>query len=166
MDVFEAQGVALPPDQFGIPPAGPDLPQIPVAHLKARRGGGARPTSGSDLSAAQLGRGRTVVAGGMVYVTSVGPIDLETGDLVDGPLTEQTKVCLRNLKTRLEGAGSSIDKVVWASWALRDSGDFDSFNAEWVRWFPGDAPVGQLTMMPPLQRRAGFRVSIGVIAEA
>ena len=34
------------------------------------------------------------------------------------------------------------------------------------RWFPGDAPIGQGTLMPPLQRRAGFRISIGVIAEA
>jgi hypothetical protein len=40
------------------------------------------------------------------------------------------------------------------------------FYEEWVRWFPGDAPVGQGTLMPPLQRRAGFRVSVGVIAEA
>jgi hypothetical protein len=26
---------------------------------------------------------------------------------------------------------------------LKDATDFDSFNEEWVRWFPGDAPVGQ-----------------------
>lgn len=31
---------------------------------------------------------------------------------------------------------------------------------------PGDSPVGQQSLMPPLQRRAGFRISIGVIAEA
>ncbi len=34
-----------------------------------------------------------------------------------------------------------------------------------MHWFPGDSPIGQGTLMPPLQRRAGFRVSIGVIAE-
>jgi hypothetical protein len=49
---------------------------------------------------------------------------------------------------------------------LRDPAEFDVFNEEWVRVFPGDAPVGQGTLMPPLQRRAGFRISIGVIAEA
>jgi pilus assembly protein CpaF len=166
MEVFEAQGVALPPDEFGIPPAGPDLPIIPPNRLKSRRGGGAGPNTGSEASAKEIGRGRTVAAGGMVYVTSVGPIDFETGEVAEGSLTEQTRACLRNLKTRLEGAGSTLEKVVWASWALRDPGDFDTFNAEWNRWFPGDAPVGQLTLMPPLQRRAGFRVSIGVIAEA
>ena len=56
--------------------------------------------------------------------------------------------------------------MVWANWSLCDPADADRFNEEWVRWFPGDAPVGQGTMMPPLQRRARFRVSIGVIAAA
>jgi hypothetical protein len=50
--------------------------------------------------------------------------------------------------------------------SLRDASEFDEFNEEWVRWFPGDQPIGQGTVLPPLQRRAGFRVSIGVIAEA
>ena len=60
--------------------------------------------------------------------------------------------------------GSSLEKVVWANWSLRDPTEFDEFNEEWIRWFPGEAPLGQLTIMPPLQRRAGFGVSIGVIA--
>ena len=73
---------------------------------------------------------------------------------------------LKLFKAKLEAAGSSLDKVVWANWSLRDPAEFDTFNDEWARWFPGDAPVGQGTLMPALQRRAGFRVSIGVIAEA
>ena len=81
-------------------------------------------------------------------------------------IKEHARQCLENLKAKLEGAGTSLDKIVWANWSLRDATEFDTFNEEWVRWFPGDAPVGQGTLMPPLQRRAGFRVSIGVIAEA
>ena len=70
-----------------------------------------------------------------------------------------------NLKAKLEAAGTSIDKVVWANWSLRDPTEFEIFNEEWVKLFPADGPVGQGTLMPPLQRRAGFRISIGVIAE-
>jgi len=102
----------------------------------------------------------------MVYVSTIGPIDPESGQVKSSAIKDQTRQCLSNLKTKLESAGSSLDKVVWANWALRDPTDFDVFNEEWVRWFPGDGPVGQGTLMPPLQRRAGFRVSIGVIAEA
>ena len=102
----------------------------------------------------------------MVYASSIGPVDPDTGQVVAGGIKEQTRQCLRNLEARLQAEGSSLEKVVWANWSLRDPGDFDAFNKEWVRRFPGDAPVGQGTLMPPLQRRAGFRISIGVIAEA
>ena len=78
----------------------------------------------------------------------------------------QTTQCLANLEAKLAAEGSSLQKVVWANWSLRNPEEFDAFNREWVRWFPGDSPVGQGTLMPPQQRRAGFRVSIGVIAEA
>ena len=102
----------------------------------------------------------------MVYVSSIGPIDPDSGEVKSGEIKDQTRQCLTNLKAKLEEAGSSLDKVVWANWSLRDPAEFDTFNEEWVRWFPGDTPIGQGTLMPPLQRRAGFRISIGVIAEA
>jgi enamine deaminase RidA (YjgF/YER057c/UK114 family) len=162
MPQFEKQGVRLPPGDFGIPAEDPNHPAPP---MKARWGV-------SEVSPAQLantlkvGIGKAVQAGGMVYVSSVGPIDPETGQIMATDIRGQTRQCMTNLQAKLEAAGSSLDKVAWASWSLRDPTEFDGFNEEWVRWFPGDAPIGQGTLMPPLQRRAGFRVSIGVIAEA
>ncbi len=99
-------------------------------------------------------------------MSSLGPIDLDTGKTDGSSIKAQTSRCLTNLKARLEAEGSSLDKIVWANWSLRDPQEFDAFNREWVRWFPGDAPIGQSTLMTPQQRRAGFRVVIGVIAEA
>jgi pilus assembly protein CpaF len=164
MDQFKRAGVELPPDEFGIPPLDPTK-QIKVRGLKNRWGGSTK-SDGPDIVATRLGRGRTVAAGGMVYISSVGPIDLETGQLAGESMKSQAARALANLKQRLEEAGSSLDKVVWVNWALRDPGDFDAFNEEWVKWFPGDMPVGQGTILPTLQRRAGFRLSLGVIAEA
>jgi len=123
-------------------------------------------TEALPASGPHIGLGRAVAAGGMVYVSSIGPIDPKTGMVTSGAIKEQTRQCLQNLKTRLETAGTSLDKVVWANWSLRDPTEFDTFNEEWVRWFPGETPIGQGTLMPLLQRRAGFRISIGVIAEA
>jgi pilus assembly protein CpaF len=132
---------------------------------------GIRPTfmaqlkrAGIELGAVPVGDGRAVVAGGTVYVSSIGPVDPETGEALLGSVTQQTRQAMANLKERLEGTGSSLDQVVWANWSLYDPADFDEFNEEWNRWFPGDPPLGQLTLMPPLQRRAGFAVSLGVIA--
>jgi enamine deaminase RidA (YjgF/YER057c/UK114 family) len=161
---FKTSGIELPPDEFGIPPEDPNKP-TPLGKDKGSLvfGDGMQ---GVDAPGVPVGMGRAVTAGGMVYVSSIGPIDPETGRVVGPSIKDQTRQCLHNLKARLEAAGSSMDKVVWANWSLRDPAEFDTFNEEWVRWFPGEAPVGQGTLMPPLQRRAGFRVSIGVIAEA
>ncbi|MEW5990379.1 MAG: RidA family protein [Chloroflexota bacterium] len=123
-------------------------------------------TSEADERPVTVGHGKAVKAGGMVYLSAVGPIDPATGQVVRGGMKEQTRQCLANLKSRLEAVGSSLEKVVWANWALREPGDFDIFNEEWARWFPGDSPVGQGTLMPLSHRRAGFSISIGVIAEA
>jgi pilus assembly protein CpaF len=159
MGQFERAGVELPAGEFGIPP---EDPANPVKPKKTRFG--ARTSATADLSPVPLGDGKAVVAGGMVYVTSIGPVDHDTGEVVTGSMKDQTRRCLANLSDRLEGVGSSLEKVVWANWSLKDATDFDEFNEEWNRWFPGEPPLGQLTIMPPLQRRAGFGVSLGVIA--
>jgi pilus assembly protein CpaF len=162
MGVFKANGIDLPPGDFGIPA---EDPARPTPRGKGRWTVGA--TDQADEAARPtVGQGRAVSAGGMVYVSSIGPIDPETGHVVSGEVKDQTRQCLHNLKAKLEAAGSSLDKVVWANWSLREASEFDTFSEEWSRWFPGDAPVGQGTLMPLSHRRAGFRVSVGVIAEA
>jgi pilus assembly protein CpaF len=164
MPQFKKNGVTLPDGEFGIPPEDPDHPD---RSLKARFiTGDASAAAASIAHAIEVGRGKTVKAGGMVYINGVGPVDPETGHISVGTIKDQTRQCLGNLKTQLEAAGTSLDKVVWANWALRETAEFDQFNEEWNRWFPGDPPLGQLTLLPPLQRRAGFRISVGVIAEA
>ena len=165
MSRFKAQGVDLPPGEFGIPPEDPAHP-TPRA-TASRAGAPATRSSPIDATGHPVGLGRAVRGRrhGLRLVDRPGrPGDRASSRRSD--VKDQTRQCLRNLKAKLEEAGTSLDKVVWANWSLRDPTEFDLFNEEWVRWFPGDEPVGQGTLMPALQRRAGFRISIGVIAEA
>ncbi|HEU4571819.1 MAG TPA: ATPase, T2SS/T4P/T4SS family [Candidatus Limnocylindrales bacterium] len=162
MPQFEKNGVTLPEGEFGIPPEDPDKPTRP---MKGRLSMGDQAQI-IDERAMRLGLGKAVVAGGMVYITSVGPVDPATNQLAGTSIKDHARQCLQNLTAKLEESGSSLDKVVWANWSLKDPTEFEAFNEEWVKWFPGEAPVGQGTLMPPLQRRAGFRVSVGVIAQA
>ncbi len=162
MPTFTIRGVALPPGEYGIPPQDPTQPM---------RAGKARWSFGGNSDASVsvppgLGRGRVVIAGGMAYVTGIGPVDPETSRVESPDIKLQTRQCLANLKVALEGAGSSMDEIVWANWSLREATDFDTFYEEWLRWFPGEAPMGQGTLLPLAHRRAGFRVSLGVIASA
>jgi pilus assembly protein CpaF len=160
MPAFKIRGVELPPDEYGIPPEDPN---------RSVRGGKSRWGISSfsespTRSAAEVGRGRAVMAGGMVYVSSVGPVDPESGQVASGDIKRQARQCISNVQAILEEHGSSLGDVVWANWSLREASEFDTFYEEWLRAFPDEAPVGQGTLMPVLQRRAGFRVSIGVIA--
>ncbi len=160
MPAFAIRGVQLPPGEYGMPPDDPDQPK----RRAKSRWGIANSSDTSTRSAADVGRGRAVVAGGMVYVSSVGPIDRASGQVVSGEVKSQAHQAIANLKEVLEEAGSSLEEIVWANWSLREGSEFDTFYREWLRWFPDEAPVGQGTLMPLSQRRAGFRVSIGVIA--
>jgi pilus assembly protein CpaF len=161
MPQFKRSGVELPPGEFGIPPEDPAKPILP---RKSRFGADmSKPLDPSQLPS---GFGRAVAAGGMVYVSAIGPVDADSGQVIPGGIKEQTRQCLTNLEKKLSEMGTTLDKVVWANWSLRDPSEFDTFNEEWIRSFPGDAPVGQCTLMPSLQKRAGFRISIGVIAQA
>ena len=160
---FREGGIELPAGEYGIPHEDPSRPTR-VNKGKSRFSTGVEP--GIDPSDPALSAGRAVAAGGMVYVSSVGPVDPLTGQLVRGGMKDQARQCMRNLEAALEPHGTSLDRIVWANWSLRDLSDFDAFSEEWIRWFPAVAPVGQCTLMPSLQRRAGFHISIGVIAEA
>ena len=164
MPQFRRSGVRLPPGEFGIPSEEKALPN-PRKRLK-ERWGGSNTGQRQDGSGVPVGHGRAVKAGGMIYISAIGPVDPETGQAVTGGIKLQARRCMSNLKTVLEQNGSSLDKVVWANWSLLDRTEFDTFYEEWLSCFPDVAPVGQGTLMPAPERRAGFRVSIGVIAEA
>jgi pilus assembly protein CpaF len=160
MSAFRANGIDLPPGEYGIPPEDPTKPMRP------RKGRWAAGSPGTAVFRSNVGLGKAVKAGGMVYVSSIGPLDPETGQVVVGSIKEHTRQCIANLKAKLEAQGSSLDKIVWANWSLRETAELESFNQEWALAFPGDSPVGQGTVMPLAHRRAGFRVSVGAIAEA
>jgi enamine deaminase RidA (YjgF/YER057c/UK114 family) len=164
MGVFKASGIPLPRGEFGIPGEDQIKRKGPMPKPKGRWA-----TEGSEAAEAlrpRLALSQPVKAGGMVYISSMGPIDPATGQVVVGGIREQTRQCLANLEATLAMAGTSFDKVVWATWALRDGSEYDAFAEEWGHALDGKVPFGQGALMPTPERRLGFRISIGVIAAA
>ena len=107
---------------------------------------------------------QAVKAGGLVFVSGQGPLDPATGELVGQTIQEQTAQCLRNVEAILREAGSSLDRVVSATFLLANPDDFAGMNEEWARWFPSDPPARQGAKLPI--DRKGFRLSVAVVAEA
>ena len=106
---------------------------------------------------------QAVKAGGLVFVSGQGPLHPATGELVGETIQEQTAQCLRNVQAILAKAGSSLDRVVSATFLLANPDDFAGMNEEWARWFPSDPPARQGARLPI--DRKGFRLSVAVIAE-
>jgi len=107
---------------------------------------------------------QAVKAAGLVFVSGQGPFDPASGAVVGDTIQEQTAQCLRNIEAILLAAGSSIGRIVNATFILRDPEDFAGMNEEWQRWFAVDPPARQ-GAKHPLDNEA-LRISIAVIAEA
>lgn len=120
--------------------------------------------STQDGARSLAGYSQGVKAGGFVFVSGQGPFDGRSGALVGATIQEQTAQCLKNVKAVLEAAGSSLDKVVSATFILAEDGDFPGMNEEWNKWFVKDPPARQGAKLPV--RPQNMKISIAVIAEA
>lgn len=107
---------------------------------------------------------QAVKAGGFIFVSGQGPFDPVTGEVKGATIQEQTRQCLTNVAAILQAAGSSLEKVVSATFILAEEDDFPGVNEEWMKWFPTDPPARQGAKLPI--RMKGMKVSIAVIAEA
>ena len=159
-------GIELPPGEFGIPPEDPAKPTR-ISATKGRWGAG--DSSGGPvapilpLGYGKAGQGRR---DGLRLGDRAGRSRDRPGRRA-ATIKAQTRQCLANLKAKLEASGharSTRSSGRTGRCATRPSSTRSTRSG--CKVFPGDGPVGQSTLMPPLQRRAGFRVSIGVIAEA
>jgi 2-iminobutanoate/2-iminopropanoate deaminase len=121
-------------------------------------------TVNTDAAPTSASYSQAVKAAGLVFVSGQAALDPATGELVGDTIQEQTRQCLTNLSVILEAAGSSLDKIVSATFILRDPQDFAGMNEEWLAWFPIDPPARQGAQLPI--DVPGLRVSIAAIAEA
>ena len=107
---------------------------------------------------------QAVKAAGLVFVSGQGPFDPATGAIVGETIQDQTRQALRNVDAILRASGSSLRKVVNATFILQYPEDFAGMNEEWARWFPTEPPARQGARHPLAVE--GLRISIAVVAEA
>jgi 2-iminobutanoate/2-iminopropanoate deaminase len=81
------------------------------------------------------GYSQAVKSGGFIFVSGQGPFDPATGNVVGASILEQTGLCLRNIEAILHAAGSSMDKVVSATFILLLESVFVGMFLVWGLWF-------------------------------
>jgi 2-iminobutanoate/2-iminopropanoate deaminase len=78
---------------------------------------------------------QAVVIGNLVYTAGQIPLDPVSGQMVGANAGEQAQQVLKNLKVVLEGAGSSLAKVVKTTVFLKDLNDFNAMNEVYAKYF-------------------------------
>jgi 2-iminobutanoate/2-iminopropanoate deaminase len=84
---------------------------------------------------------QAVVSNGFVFLSGQIPLDPSTNQIIAGDIAAQTERVLENLKSVLEAAGSSLERVVKTTVYLKDMGEFAKMNEVYGRYFASNAPA-------------------------
>ena len=79
--------------------------------------------------------------GNLLFVSGAGAQDPDTHKVVPGPISNQVKQCLENLKVVLVAGGSSLDKVLKCTVFLTDIANFQAMNEVYHQYFPANPPA-------------------------
>jgi len=82
-----------------------------------------------------------VKANGFVFVSGLPPLNTKTGKIINGDISKQTRMSLRNVRDCLKAAGSSLEEVVKVNIYISNSAYFDTVNEEYKKFFPKDPPA-------------------------
>ncbi len=108
---------------------------------------------------------QAVKAGGFIYTSGQIPLDVKTGEIVEGGIAAQTETVLGYLKAIIENAGSSLDKVVKTTVFLQNMSDFPEMNKVYGTFFAEDtAPARSTVEVAALPK--GVLVEIEAVALA
>ena len=105
---------------------------------------------------------QAIKANGLVYTAGQIAIDPESGELVDGGITAQTRRVFANLAAVLKAAGTSMNQVVKATVFLRHMADFAAMNEIYAEHLGKATPARSTVAVAELPR--GALVEIDLIA--
>lgn len=96
----------------------------------------------TEAAPASIGPYSTAIRDGdTIYLSGQGPIDPETGEVLDGDIGEQTALTMENIAAVLEAAGSSLDSVVKATVYLGDMADYAAVNEVYAEYLTEPYPA-------------------------
>jgi 2-iminobutanoate/2-iminopropanoate deaminase len=84
---------------------------------------------------------QAIKVGEWVFASGQLGLDVATGKLAPGGIAAETRQVCENLKSVLEAAGSSLEKVVKVTIYMVDLGELMEMNAVFSRYFPVDPPA-------------------------
>lgn len=105
---------------------------------------------------------QAVIGNGFVWVSMQLPLDPDTEQLVDGPIEEQARRALENVRTILYAAGSSLSEAMKVTVYFVDLDDFERFNRVYNEFFGEARPARAALQASALPK--GARIAVDAVA--
>ena len=100
--------------------------------------------------------------GSLLFLSGMGPIDPATKTVPSQDIRQQVRITLQNLRSALEGAGSSLQNVLKVNCFLRNAEDFQAYNEVYAEFFRDGFPARTTVVAAP--PRVGVNVAIEAMA--
>lgn len=101
---------------------------------------------------------QAVALGNLVFCSGQIPLT-PSGELITGPVEDQTRQVFENLKAVLEASGSSLSQVLQTTCYLSDMGEFTAFNSVYGEYFAEPYPARATVQVAGLPKGAKVEVS-------
>lgn len=106
---------------------------------------------------------QAVVANGFVFVAGQLPLD-PVSRAVPPEAASQARLALANVRSILEAAGSSLDKIVTATVFVTDIELWPAINAVWGEVFGNHRPARAIAVSPDLHFGCQIEVQVTAVA--
>ena len=95
-----------------------------------------------------------------IHVSGQGPIDPDSGDIIDGDIADETARTLENIEAVLEAAGASLDDVVKTTVYVRDMDNYDRINEVYAEQFSPPYPARSAVEVSDLPVDIGVEIEV------
>ena len=106
---------------------------------------------------------QAVIADKFIFLSGMPGLYPVSGQVINDNFEDQTRQCFLNIKTIVEEAGSSMDKIVSTKIYMVSGNGFSIINKVYTEFFPHNASAGstpQVMLFP-----AGILISVECIAQ-
>lgn len=94
-----------------------------------------------SVAATKAPYSQAVIYDSLLFVSGQIAFDPKTKNVIKGTIEEEAELALRNLKSIIEEAGSSLAKVLKVSVFLTDMNEFERFNTVYKKFFSKEPPA-------------------------
>ncbi len=101
---------------------------------------------------------------GLVFVSGQLPVAADGTVLNEAPFEVQAKQVLANVAAALQGAGSSIERLLQVRVYITDIGQWPAFNAIYAQWAADARPARAVVPVPTLHYGCALEVEATALA--